>query len=116
MSRHLYGFTLEVLLAVTLLPLPRWPAGFGVVRAAGATVARGELVSQRNEHACGVQFLRQRIGGAQGIVFLHSISKAGVRCGLWAGQRAVRFVADPASYLVWRAASATCNCAIQYGT
>ncbi|MBS0460830.1 MAG: prepilin-type N-terminal cleavage/methylation domain-containing protein, partial [Proteobacteria bacterium] len=70
MSRHAHGFTLlEVLLAVTLLAAAL-ALGFGVVRAAGATVARGELVSQRNERMRAVsEFLRQRIGGAQGIVF-----------------------------------------------
>ncbi len=99
MSRHAHGFTLlEVLLAVTLLAAAL-ALGFGVVRAAGATVARGELVSQRNERMRAVsEFLRQRIGGAQGIVFAFD-QQSGRSLRFVGEAKAVRFVADLPDHL-----------------
>ncbi|MDE2408238.1 MAG: prepilin-type N-terminal cleavage/methylation domain-containing protein [Xanthomonadaceae bacterium] len=99
MNRHAHGFTLlEVLLAVTLLAAAL-ALGFGVVRAAGATVARGELMSQRNERMRAVsQFLRTRIGGAQGIVFAFD-RQSGRSLRFEGDARSMRFVADLPDYL-----------------
>ena len=99
MRRQAGGFTLlEVLLAVTLLAAAL-ALGFGVVRAAGATVARGELVSQRNERMRAVSdFLRQRIGGAQGIVY--ELDQASGTSKRFEGdEHSMRFVADLPDYL-----------------
>jgi len=97
--RQAGGFTLlEVLLAVTLLAAAL-ALGFGVVRAAGATVARGELVSQRNERMRAVSdFLRQRIGGAQGIVFAFD-RQSGRSLRFEGTAQSLRFVADLPDYL-----------------
>lgn len=64
------GFTLlEVLLATTLLA-SALALAFGVLRAAGASVQRGDAIAQRNERMRAVsEFLRQRIGGARGQIF-----------------------------------------------
>ena len=58
------GFTLlEVLLATTLLAAGL-ALGFATVRAAGATVTRGEAMAARNERIRAVSaFMRHRIGG-----------------------------------------------------
>lgn len=80
------GFTLmEVLLATSLLAAALALA-FGILRAAGATVARGEAMAERNERIRAVSaFLRDRIGRTQGLVF-----------GFDAGSgRSLRFVGDP---------------------
>lgn len=97
--RTQHGFTLlEVLLATALLAAAL-ALGFGVVRAAGATVARGELASQRNERIRAVsEFLRQRIGGAQGIVFAFD-QQSGRSLRFEGGPQSVRFVADLPDYL-----------------
>ena len=99
MRRQAGGFTLlEVLLAVTLLAAAL-ALGFGVVRAAGATVARGELVSQRNERMRAVsEFLRQRIGGAQGIVFAFD-KQSGQSLRFVGEAQSMQFVADLPDYL-----------------
>ena len=99
MTRQAGGFTLlEVLLAVTLLAAAL-ALGFGVVRAAGATVARGELVSQRNERMRAVsEFLRQRIGGAQGIVFAFD-KQSGQSLRFVGEAQSMQFVADLPDYL-----------------
>ena len=87
MRRQAGGFTLlEVLLAVTLLAAAL-ALGFGVVRAAGATVARGELVSQRNERM-----------GAQGIVFAFD-RQSGRSLRFEGTAQSLRFVADLPDYL-----------------
>jgi general secretion pathway protein J len=98
-TRQAGGFTLlEVLLAVTLLAAAL-ALGFGVVRAAGATVARGELVSQRNERMRAVsEFLRQRIGGAQGIVFAFD-KQSGQSLRFVGEAQSMQFVADLPDYL-----------------
>lgn len=93
------GFTLmEVLLATTLLAAALALA-FGILRAAAATVERGEALSQRNERIRAVStFLRQRIGGAQGIVF--ALDEQSGRQQRFAGDaRSMRFVADLPDYL-----------------
>ena len=67
--RRSAGFTLlEVLLATALLAMALTLA-FATQRAAGATAQRGEALAERNERSRAVSdFLRRRIGGAQGIV------------------------------------------------
>lgn len=93
------GFTLmEVLLATTLLAAGLALA-FGILRAAAATVERGEALSQRNERIRAVStFLRQRIGGAQGIVF--ALDPQTGRPQRFTGDaRTMRFVADLPDYL-----------------
>lgn len=85
MRRRADGFTLmEVLLATALLAAAL-TLGFGILRAAAATVTRGELRAQRSEHIRAVsEFLRARLSGAQPMVF-----------GFDAGSgRALRFVGD----------------------
>ena len=93
------GFTLiEVLLATTLLAAGL-ALGFATVRAAGATAQRGEAIAARNERIRAVsEFLRRRIGGAQGIVFeLDPSTGASRRFGGEA--QGMRFVADLPDYL-----------------
>ena len=72
---------------------------FATVRAAAATVQRGEAMAARNERMRAVsEFLRRRIGGAQGIAFgLDDDSGASLR---FTGEaRRMRFVADLPDYL-----------------
>ena len=99
MKRRAAGFTLlEVLLATSLLAAAMALA-FATLRAAAATVERGEAMAQRNERIRAVSdFLRRRIGGSQGIVY-------GLDAGTGASQRfqgdanSMRFVADLPDYL-----------------
>lgn len=93
------GFTLiEVLLATTLLAAGLALA-FATLRAAGATAQRGEAVAARNERIRAVsEFLRRRIGGAQGIVFgLDQATGASLRFD--GDAQRMRFVADLPDYL-----------------
>lgn len=99
MKRPSAGFTLlEVLLATTLLAAALTLA-FGVLRAAGATVARGDAMSQRNERIRAVSgFLRSRIGGAQSIVFGLD-PRSGQTLRFDGDAHTLRFVADLPDYL-----------------
>lgn len=92
------GFTLmEVLLATTLLAAALALA-FGVLRAAGATVTRGELMSARNEHVRAVSgFLRSRIGGALPMVFALD-PRSGRSLRFEGGPQSLRFVAELPAY------------------
>ena len=97
--RRAAGFTLlEVLLATTLLAAGL-ALGFASVRAAGATATRGEAMAARNERIRAVSaFLRQRIGGAQGMVF--ELDKATGQAKRFDGDAGrMRFVADLPDYL-----------------
>lgn len=99
MRRQAAGFTLmEVLLATSLLAAAL-ALGFGILRAAGATVTRGEAMAERNERIRAVsQFLRQRIGGAQPLAF--GLDAASAQTLRFAGDaRAMRFVANQPAYL-----------------
>ena len=91
-------FTLmEVLLATTLLAAALALA-FGILRAAGATVARGEAMAERNERIRAVSaFLRERIGGAEGIVFGFDAG-SGRSLRFVGDAQAMRFVADVPAY------------------
>jgi len=98
-ARRAAGFTLlEVLLAVSLLAAAL-ALVFGILRAAGATVERGEVIAARNERIRAVSgFLRQRIASAQGAVYgLDPGSGRSLRFEGDAGS--MRFVADLPDYL-----------------
>lgn len=99
MMRRAAGFTLlEVLLATSLLAAAM-ALGFATLRAAGATVERGEAIAERNERVRAVsEFLRRRIGGAQGVVFeLDPATGASKR--FEGDADSMRFVADLPDYL-----------------
>lgn len=99
MRRAAAGFTLmEVLLATSLLAAAL-ALGFGILRAAGATVTRGEAMAERNERIRAVsQFLRQRIGGAQPIAFGLDVG-SGQTLRFAGDAHSMRFVADLPAYL-----------------
>ena len=93
------GFTLIEVLLATMLLAAGLALAFATVRAAGATAQRGGAMAERNERIRAVsEFLRRRIGGAQGIVFdLDETTGASQR---FAGDaRRMRFVADLPDYL-----------------
>ena len=97
--RRAGGFTLlEVLLATSLLAAAM-ALGFATLRAAGATAQRGEAMAERNERIRAVSdFLRRRVGGAQGIVFeLDPATGASKR--FEGDANSMRFVADLPDYL-----------------
>lgn len=97
--QHASGFTLIEVLLATMLLAAGLALGFATVRAAGATAQRGEAIAARNERMRAVsEFLRRRIGGAQGIVFeLDQASGASRRFG--GDAQDMRFVADLPDYL-----------------
>ena len=99
MMRRARGFTLlEVLLATTLLAAAL-ALGFATLRAAGATAQRGEALAERNERIRAVSdFLRRRIGGAQGIVF-ELDPGTGASKRFEGDADSMRFVADLPDYL-----------------
>jgi len=93
------GFTLlEVMLATALLAAALVLA-FGILRAAGATVERGETIAARNERIRAVSgFLRARIAGSQGMVF--GLDPGSGRSLRFEGdEHSLRFVADLPDYL-----------------
>lgn len=97
--KHARGFTLlEVLLATALLAAGLALA-FATLRAAGAATQRGEEHAARNERMRAVsEFLRRRIGAAQGIVF--ELDQASGESKRFEGSsRSMRFVADLPDYL-----------------
>jgi len=97
--RLAYGFTLIEVLLATMLLAAALTLAFATLRAAGATAQRGEAMAARNERIRAVsEFLRRRIGGAQGIVFdLDEATGASQRFG---GEiQRMRFVADLPDYL-----------------
>lgn len=97
--RRARGFTLlEVLLATTLLATALALA-FATLRAAGATVQRGEAMAERNERMRAVTgFLRQRIASADGIVFATDRT-AGTPLRFVGDAGRMRFVAELPNYL-----------------
>ncbi len=93
------GFTLIEVLLATMLLAAGLALGFATVRAAGATAQRGEAMAARNERMRAVsEFLRRRIGGAQGIVF-HLDPATGQAQRFTGDGQAMRFVADLPDYL-----------------
>lgn len=93
------GFTLIEVLLATMLLAAGLALGFATVRAAGATVERGEAMAARNERMRAVsEFLRSRIGGAQGIIF--NLDEATGQAQRFIGDaQSMRFVADLPDYL-----------------
>ena len=93
------GFTLIEVLLATMLLAAGLALGFATVRAAGATAERGEAMAARNERMRAVsEFLRSRIGGAQGIVF--KLDEATGQTERFTGDaHNMRFVADLPDYL-----------------
>ena len=93
------GFTLIEVLLATMLLAAGLALGFATVRAAGATAERGEAMAARNERMRAVsEFLRSRIGGAQGIVF--RLDPASGQAQRFTGDaHSMRFVADLPDYL-----------------
>ena len=93
------GFTLIEVLLATMLLAAALTLAFATLRAAGATAQRGEAMAARNERIRAVsEFLRRRIGGAQGIVFdLDQASGASRRFG--GEMERMRFVSDLPDYL-----------------
>ncbi|MFS8136750.1 MAG: prepilin-type N-terminal cleavage/methylation domain-containing protein [Thermomonas sp.] len=93
------GFTLIEVLLATMLLAAGLALGFATVRAAGATAERGEAMAARNERMRSVsEFLRSRIGGAQGIVF--NLDGATGQAQRFLGDaRSMRFVTDLPDYL-----------------
>ena len=97
--RRVGGFTLlEVLLATSLLAAGMALA-FATLRVAAATTERGEALVERNERIRAVsEFLRRRIGGAQGIVF-ELDPQTGASKRFEGSATGMRFVADLPDYL-----------------
>ena len=93
------GFTLIEVLLATMLLAAGLTLGFATLRAAGAAAERGEAMAARNERMRAVsEFLRSRIGGAQGIVF--NLDQATGQAQRFVGDaRSMRFVADLPDYL-----------------
>jgi len=93
------GFTLIEVLLATMLLAAGLALGFATVRAAGAAAERGEAMAARNERMRAVsEFLRSRIGGAQGIVF--NLDEASGQAQRFVGDtHDMRFVADLPDYL-----------------
>lgn len=98
-AAHAAGFTLVEVLLATMLLAAGLTLGFATLRAAGATVERGEAMAARNERMRAVsEFLRSRIGGAQAIVF--NLDEATGQAQRFAGDaHGMRFVADLPDYL-----------------
>lgn len=93
------GFTLIEVLLATMLLAAGLALGFATLRAAAATAQRGEAIAARNERIRAVsEFLRRRIGGAQGIVFALDRS-TGVSRRFEGDAQSMRFVADLPDYL-----------------
>lgn len=93
------GFTLiEVLLATALLA-SGLALGFATLRAATATVERGEAMAARSERMRAVEgFLRRRLAAAQAIAFGQDPDNGGALRFIGEPDR-IRFVADLPSYL-----------------
>lgn len=93
------GFTLiEVLLAMALLAIGL-ALGFATLRAATATVERGEAIAARTDRMRAVEgFLRRRLAAARPIVFARD-DEAGTALRFVGEADRIRFVADLPDYL-----------------
>ena len=93
------GFTLLEILLATALLAAAMALAFSTLRAAGATVQRGEALAERNERIRAVSdFLRRRIGGTQGLVF-QTDAATNVAWRFDGAPDRMRFVADLPDYL-----------------
>lgn len=93
------GFTLIEVLLATVLLAAGLALGFGTLRAATATVERGEAMAARTERMRAVEgFLRRRLAAAQPIAFAPDEDTGGALRFIGEPDR-IRFVADLPSYL-----------------
>ena len=98
-ARAAAGFTLIEVLLATVLLAAGLALGFGTLRAATATVDRGEAIAARTERMRAVEgFLRRRLAAAQPIAFAQDESNGGALRFIGEPDR-IRFVADLPSYL-----------------
>ena len=93
------GFTLIEILLATVMLAAGLALGFATLRAATATVDRGEAIASRNERMRAVQgFLRKRLASAAPIAF--AIEDDSGRMIRFIGEpKRMRFVADLPDYL-----------------
>lgn len=93
------GFTLIEILLATMLLAAGLALGFATLRAATATVDRGEAIASRNERMRAVQgFLRKRLASAAPIAFAIE-DDSGRMIRFIGGPTRMRFVADLPDYL-----------------
>ena len=93
------GFTLIEVLLATVLLAAGLALAFATLRAAGATVNRGEAVAQRNEHLRAVeQFLRTRLAGARASAFAMN-GDTGLAERFDGERERMKFVSDLPDYL-----------------
>lgn len=98
-ARAAAGFTLIEVLLATVLLAAGLALGFGTLRAATATVDRGEAIAARTERMRAVEgFLRRRLAAAQPIAFAPNEDTGGALRFIGEPDR-IRFVADLPSYL-----------------
>lgn len=98
-ARAAAGFTLIEVLLATVLLAAGLALGFGTLRAATATVERGEAMAARTERMRAVEgFLRRRLAAAQPIAFAPDEDTGGALRFIGEPDR-IRFVADLPSYL-----------------
>lgn len=98
-ARRVAGFTLLEILLATALLAAAMALAFSTLRAAGATVQRGEALAERNERIRAVsEFLRRRIGGTQGLVF-QTDPATNVAWRFDGAPDRMRFVSDLPDYL-----------------
>ena len=99
MKRHSRGFTLIEVLLATVLLAAGLALAFATLRAATATVQRGEGLAQRSERMRAVEgFLRRRVTSALPMKFGTDTSSGTVLRFIGERQR-MRFVADIPDYL-----------------
>lgn len=98
-GRRAAGFTLIEVLVATALLAAGLALGFATLRAATATVDRGETMAQRTERMRAVEgFLRRRLAAAQTLAFGADESSGSALRFIGEPDR-IRFVADLPSYL-----------------
>src|SRR5690606_35228188 len=98
-ARAAAGFTLIEVLLATVLLADGLALGFATLRAATATVDRGEAMAARTERMRAVEgFLRRRLAGAQAMAFAQDPATGGALRFVGEADR-IRFVADLPSYL-----------------
>ncbi len=99
MMRHSRGFTLIEVLLATVLLAAGLALAFATLRAATATVQRGEDMAQRSERVRAVEgFLRRRLTSALPMKF-GTDNSTGVALRFVGEAQRIRFVADIPDYL-----------------
>ena len=98
-ARTAAGFTLIEVLLATVLLASGLALGFATLRAATATVERGETMAARTERMRAVEgFLRARLAAAQAMAFAQDPATGGALRFVGEADR-IRFVANLPSYL-----------------